>query len=175
MPQEIDPAPLAIAFFRSTVFDIILCEDELDEDALRQWEFILRGGEVRDYAITRRFLAFVEAKRRLRKAENISAYLLYKVSHGSFTHAGHNSAGPRCIGCSQPIEIPRREAMLRRIRGGMRFTDLRSPLDCMEFVYTHLTQEEMNLFLGRELSFSYQEAKIEEILEELSHAPLKRG
>ena len=175
MPKEIDPTNLAIAFFRSCVFDLILCDNALDESALRQWEFILRGGDVRDYSITRRFLAIAEAKRRLRKPENISAYLIYKISHGGFSepHVADHAKSPRCIGCGAPIDIPRREPMVKRIREGFRMTNV-STLDCSEFVNTHLTQEEMNLFIGRELSFSYQEAKIEEIFDELSFDQAKK-
>lgn len=175
MPKEIDPTHLAIAFFRSCVFDLILCDNELDESALRQWEVILRGGNVRDYSIARRFQAIAEAKRRLRKPENISGYLIYKISHGGFSEPReeNSSNGPHCIGCSGLIDIPRRETMVKRIREGFRMKDVRT-LDCVEFVNTHLTQEEMNQFIGRELSFSYQEAKIEEIFDELSSAEVKK-
>ncbi len=169
MPQEIDPIQLAIAFFRSCVFDIILCDQHVDEDALRQWEFILRGGNVRDYSVTRRFLAMVEAKKRMRKPENMSAYLIYKISHGGFSEPQEeqNSTGPHCIGCSAPVDTPRHDAMVKRIKAGLRLKKIQT-IDCAEFVNTHLTQEEMNEFIGHELSFSYQEAKIDEIYEELS-------
>jgi hypothetical protein len=175
MPQEIDPAQLAIAFFRSCVFDIILCDHHLDENALRQWEFILRGAEVRDYSVTRRFMAMVEAKKRMRKPENMSAYLIYKISHGGFSepHAEQNASGPHCIGCSAPVDVARHDAMVKRIKSGLRLKQIQT-IDCAEFVNTHLTQEEMNEFIGHELSFSYQETKIEEVYEELRTAQAKK-
>jgi hypothetical protein len=175
MPQEVDPTHLAIAFFRSVIFDIILCDNQFDEEALKRWEFILRGGDVQEYTVTRRFQAIVEAKKRLRKPENISAFLIYRISHGSFSelHEEQNANGPHCIGCSTSMDIARREAMVKRIKQGLRLKHLHT-LDCAEFVHTHLTQEEMNEFIGHELSFSYQEAKIEEIYEELSGAKISK-
>ncbi len=111
----------------------------------------------------------------MRKPQNISAYLIYKISHGGFADACEEGPrdGPHCIGCSGPMDLSRREAMVNRIRRGLRFKDIQT-LDCADFVNTHLTQEEMNQFIGHELSFSYQETKIEEIYEELSQTKAQR-
>jgi hypothetical protein len=57
--------------------------------------------------------------------------------------------------------------MLERIRAGFRMSDLKVPLDCEEFVNTHLTQAEMNEFIGHQVSFSYQEKLINEAFDEL--------
>ena len=170
-----EPAALAEAFFRSVLYDLILCHDEVDVGVLRRWEFILRGGRVHEYAITRYFQAIAEAKRRARNPENIAAYLLYRVSHGAPPELGEPLAlakdkeggSRRCIACSAPVDEARREAMVRRIRGGLRLRDVHTLLDCEEFVGTHLTQEEMFELVGHEVSFSYQEKKIEEIYREL--------
>ena len=61
----------------------------------------------------------------------------------------------------------------RRIESGLHLKNIQT-FDCAEFVNTHLTQEEMNEFIGHELSFSYQESKIEEVYEELSAAKVKK-
>lgn len=161
------PEAVAEAFFRSVLYDLILCHDEVDAAVLRRWEFILRRSVVSDYSISRYFEAIAEAKRRARNPENIAAYLLYRVSHGSPPQAEKRSPVRRCIACSAPVDEARREAMVRRIRDGLRLQDLRTPLDCEDFVGTHLTQEEMFELVGHEVSFSYQEKKIEEIYREL--------
>jgi len=162
-----EPEAVAEAFFRSVLYDLILCHDEVDAGVLRRWEFILRRSVVSDYSISRYFQAIAEAKRRARNPENIAAYLLYRVSHGSPPQAEKGNAARRCIACSAPIDEARREAMVRRIRGGFRLRDVRTVLDCEDFVGTHLTQEEMFELVGHEVSFSYQEKKIEEIYREL--------
>ncbi len=174
-----ESAALAEAFFRSVLYDLILCQDEVDAGVLRRWEFILRGGRVHEYAITRYFQAIAEAKRRARNPENIAAYLLYRVSHGGPPEPGEgereapaeakerDGGSRRCIACSAPVDEARREAMVRRIREGLRLRDVQTLLDCEEFVGTHLTQEEMFELVGHEVSFSYQEKRIEEIYHEL--------
>ncbi|MCX8103060.1 MAG: hypothetical protein N3E42_01250 [Candidatus Bipolaricaulota bacterium] len=176
MSDKIEPTELAIAVFRSCVYEIVLCETNLDWDALRRWEFILKGGDVRDYAITRRFQAFARAKQRARNPENLSAYLLYRLSHGG---AGPDDGlildqeikqreGPHCITCGGLIDYARRTRMLERIRAGFRMSDLKVPIDCEELVHTHLTQAEMNEFVGHQVSFSYQEKLINEAFDELA-------
>lgn len=168
-----EPAALVEAFFRSVLYDLILCHDEVDADVLRRWEFILRGGRVHEYVITRYFQAIAEAKRRARNPENIAAYLLYRVSHGTPLEPGKEpppskeGRSRRCIACSAPVDEARREALVQRIRKGLRLRDVQTLLDCEEFVGTHLTQEEMFQLVGHEVSFSYQEKKIEEIYREL--------
>jgi hypothetical protein len=47
-------------------------------------------------------------------------------------------------------------------------SDLKVPLDCEEFVNTHLTQAEMSEFVGHQVSFSYQEKLINEAFDELT-------
>lgn len=164
--EEAQATELAVAFYRSCLYDIVLCHDDLDAGVLRRWERILRGGEVRDYSISRYFRAVLEAKRRMRNPDNLAAYLLYRVSHGgSFEHL--EGRARRCIACSGPVDEERRARMVERIHRGYRLRDVRTPLDCEEFVGTHLTQEEMFEFVGHEVSFSYQEKRIEQIYEEL--------
>jgi len=165
---------LAVAFFRACLYDLVLCEDELDPPAMREWEAILRGGDVHDYAVTRYFRAIAEAKRRVRKPSNISAYLVYRLSHGGPMDA-HDDAwadeirtdGPHCIGCSAPVDPERRQAMVERIDAGYRLADVETPFDCDDLVGTHLTQAEVSRFVGHEISFSYQERMIQSIYEEL--------
>jgi len=174
-PSRADASALAVAFFRACLYDIALCRDDLDEGVLRRWEQILRGGQVRQYSITRYFRAFVEAKRRLRNPTNIAAYLIYKLSHGAHPdRPGELGERPetgsqRCIACSAPIDEERRRRMVERISGGYRLKDLKTPIDCEELVATHLTQEEVCRFVGHEVSFSYQERLIRRIYEELEH------
>lgn len=177
MSDKLDPTPLAIAVLRSCVYELVLCQTELDWEALRRWEFILRGGEVKDYSITRRFQAFIRAKKRTRNPENVSAYLIYRLSHGGAgpddgllldEEFSHHQKGPHCIGCGGLIDQTRRARMLARIRQGFRLSDLKVPLDCEEFVNTHLTQAEMSEFVGHQVSFSYQEKLINEALDELA-------
>ena len=158
---------LAVAFFRSCLYDIALCETDLDLDVLRQWENILRGGEVHDYSITRYYLAISQTKSRLRNSMNISAYLMYRMSHGDEPDPslaeldGNSEDGARhCIACSAPIDEERRQAMLDRITEGYRIKQVKTAFDVEEIVNTHLTQEEMCQFVGHEVSFSYQERKI---------------
>lgn len=165
---------LAVAFFRACLYDLVLCEDELDPSSMRQWETILRGGDVRDYAITRYFRAIAEAKRRVRKPANISAYLVYRLSHGGPMDALDDAwadeistEGPHCIGCSAPVDQQRRSSMVERIDSGFRLPQIATPFDCDEFVGTHLTQAEVSRLVGREVSFSYQERMIRSIYEEL--------
>lgn len=176
MSDTIEPTQLAIAVFRSCIYEIALCETDLDWDALRRWEFILKGGEVKDYAITRRFQAFSRAKQRARNPENLSAYLLYRLSHGGAgpddglaldTETDHQR-GPHCITCGGLIDQARRARMLERIRAGFRISDLKVPIDCEELVHTHLTQAEMHEFVGHQVSFSYQEKLINEAFDELT-------
>lgn len=167
-----EASTLAIAFFRVCLYDLVLCQQDLDKEVLRRWERILRGGFVKDYSITRYFLALVEAKRRLRNPINVVAYLIYKMSHGGLPDRpgedpDHAIGKSRCIACSAPIDEERRRRMLKRIEDGYRVRDLKTPLDCEEIVNTHLTQEEVFRFVGHEVSFSYQEQKIQEIYEEL--------
>jgi len=165
---------LAVAFFRACLYDLVLCEGELDPPSMRQWEAILRGGDVRDYAITRYFRAIAEAKRRVRKPANISAHLVYRLSHGGPMDALDDAwadeistDGPHCIGCSAPVDQDRRKAMVERIDKGYRLKHVETPFDCDELVGTHLTQAEVSRFVGHEVSFSYQERMIQEIYEEL--------
>ncbi|MCS6936975.1 MAG: hypothetical protein NZ610_01410 [Candidatus Bipolaricaulota bacterium] len=175
MTDKIEPTQLAIAVFRSCVYELVLCETELDWQALRRWEFILKGADVRDYAITRRFQAFAEAKKRLRNPENVAAYLLYRLSHGGADEPAllaeaqaENQQGPHCIACGGPIDRSRRQKMLERIARGLRLKDLKNPLDCEDFLNTHLTQAEMAQFVGHQVSFSYQERMINGIFDELT-------
>lgn len=172
--REEDAATLAIAFFRACLYDIALCQSDLNEKILRQWERILRGGRVHDYSITRYFQAIAGAKKRLRNPTNTVAYVIYKMSHGGhpdqssadFDERGDQNAR-HCIACSAPIDEERRRHMVGRIEQGFRLKDVKTPLDCDEIVNTHLTQEEIFQFVGHEVSFSYQEKKIQEIYEEL--------
>lgn len=176
MSDKIEPTQLAIAVFRSCVYEIALCETDLDWDALRRWEFILKRGEVKDYAITRRFQAFARAKQRARNPENLSAYLLYRLSHGGagpedglvLDEETEQQKGAHCITCGGLIDPARRARMLERIRAGFRMSDLKVPIDCEELVNTHLTQAEMNEFVGHQVSFSYQEKLINEAFDELT-------
>lgn len=177
MSDKVDPVQLAIAVFRSCVYELVLCETELDWQALRRWEFILKGGDVKDYVITRRFQAFAAAKQRLRNPENIAAYLLYRLSHGGadpreralITEEGPaDQKGPHCIACSGPVDHPRRQKMLERIDQGFRLKAIKNALDCEDLVNTHLTQAELCRFVGHQVSFSYQERVIEEIFDELA-------
>ena len=168
---------LAVAFFRACLYDLVLCEEELDPSSMRQWETILRGGDVRDYVITRYFRAIAEAKRRVRKPANIAAYLIYRLSHGGPIDALDdswadeiNANGPHCIGCSAPVDAERRRSMVRRIEDGYRLKQVETPFDCDEIVGTHLTQSEVSRFVGHEVSFSYQERMIRDIYEELEAA-----
>ncbi len=182
MSDRLEPTHLALAVLRSYVYEIALCQTDLDWEALRRWEFILRGGEVKDYSITRRFQAFAQAKKRARNPENLAAYLLYRLSHGGAgpddgllldeEAAGHQK-GPHCIGCGGLIDQTRRAGLLERIRQGFRIADLKVPLDCEDLVNTHLTQAEMSEFVGHQVSFSYQEKLINEIFGELA-APKAR-
>ncbi len=176
MSDKLEPTRLAIAVFRSCVYEIVLCETEFDWEALRRWEFILKGGDVKEYSITRRFQAFVRAKERARNPENLSAYLLYRLSHGG---AGPDDGlaldeerapqkGPHCISCGGLIDQTRRAQMLERLRAGFRMSDLKVPIDCEELVNTHLTQAEMHEFVGHQVSFSYQERLINEAFDELA-------
>lgn len=165
---------LAVAFFRACLYDLVLCEDELDPRAMRQWEAILRGGDVHDFAITRYFRAIAEAKRRVRKPANIAAYLIYRLSHGGPMDAMDDdwadeisTDGPNCIGCSAPVDQERRGDMVDRINAGYRLAQVGTPIDCDELVGTHLTQAEVSRFVGHEVSFSYQERMIQEIYEEM--------
>jgi hypothetical protein len=173
--SEEEASTLAVAFFRSCLYDIALCEKDLNLDILRQWEAILRGGEVHDYSITRYYQAISETKARLRNPANITAYLLYKMSHGGHPdHAvpeldGSQDGVRHCIGCSAPVEEERREQMIQKINNGFRMLDVRTPYDVEEIVNTHLTQEEMCKFVGHEVSFSYQERKIQEKYDELEN------
>ena len=173
---------LAVAFFRACLYDLVLCEDELDPPSMRQWEAILRGGDVRDYAITRYFRAIAEAKRRVRKPGNISAYLVYRLSHGGPLDALDdawtdqiNTDGPHCIGCSAPVDQDRRMAMVERIGEGFQLKHVETPFDCDELVGTHLTQAEVSRFVGHEVSFSYQERMIRDIYEELEAGETDSG
>lgn len=175
MDDKIEPTQLAIAVFRSCVYELVLCETELDWQALRRWEFILKGADVRDYAITRRFQAFAEAKKRLRNPENVAAYLLYRLSHGGadsdeqdLVTQQENQQGPHCIACGGAIDRSRRQKMLERLERGFRLKDLQNPLDCEDFINTHLTQAEMAKLVGHQVSFSYQERIISEIFDELT-------
>ena len=172
--REEDAVALAIAFFRACLYDIALCQSDLNEKILRQWERILRGGRVDDYSITRYFQAIAGAKKRLRNPTNTVAYVIYKMSHGghpeqlSTEFEEQNDQNSRhCIACSAPIDEERRQRMVKRIEQGYRLKDVKTPLDCDEIVNTHLTQEEIFQFVGHEVSFSYQEKKIQEIYDEL--------
>ena len=169
-----EASQLAVAFFRSCLYDIALCERDLDLDSLRQWESILRGGEVADFSITRYYHAIAETKARLRTPLNVSAYLMYRMSHGdqpdpaAVDESEISTDGVRhCIACSAPINESRRERMLERIENGYRIKEVKTPYDVEEIVNTHLTQEEMCKFVGHEVSFSYQERKIMEMYEQL--------
>ncbi len=171
---EEEVSTLAVAFFRSCLYDIALCEKDLDVAVLRRWESILRGGQVRDYSITRYYQAITETKSRLRNPTNITAYLIYKMSHGGHEdYSGQrfdDEEGDgirRCIGCSAPIDEERRAKMLSKIESGFRIHDAKTPFDLEELVNTHLTQEEMCRFVGHEVSFSYQERKIQEMYDEI--------
>jgi hypothetical protein len=179
--ERTDAGALAIAFFRSCLYDIALCQDDLDEEVLRQWERILRGEPVGDYSITRYFQAIVGAKRRLRNPVNTVAYLVYKMSHGGQPHtpdapwwdAPVDQNARHCIACSAPINEERRRRMVERIQKGYRLQDVKTPLDFDEIVHTHLTQEEIFEFVGHEVSFSYQEKKIQEVYDELERQEAK--
>lgn len=164
-------ASLAAAFFRACLYDLVLCEDDLDEVELRRWEAILRGGAVRDYSITRYYKAIVEAKRRSRNPANIAAYLIYRMSHGGHPERpgiSEDGAEERlCIGCSAPVDEARRQEMVERIDHGLYLDQVRTPLDCEALVETHLTQAEVSRLVGHEVSFSYQERMIERIYREL--------
>ncbi len=169
---------LAIAFFRACLYDIILGRDDLDEEVLKRWERILRSGPVRDYSITRYFQAIVATKRRLRNPLNTVAYLVYRMSHGGLPEGpGEDFQADQdvrhCISCSAPIDEERRQRMVERIENGYRLKDLKTPLDCEEMVNTHLTQEEIFEFVGHEVSFSYQEKKIQEMYDELERQEAK--
>ncbi len=176
MSDKIEPSQLAIAVFRSCVYEVALCETELDWDALRRWEFILKGGDVKDYSITRRFQAFAQAKRRARNPDNVAAYLLYRLSHGGagpddglvLDEETDHQKGPHCICCGGLIDQTRRAQILERIRAGFRMSDLKVPIDCEDLVNTHLTQAEMHEFVGHQVSFSYQERLINEAFDELT-------
>lgn len=172
--SEENAVALAIAFFRACLYDIALCQSDLNEEILRQWERILRGGRVQDYSITRYFQAIAGAKKRLRNPSNTVAYVIYKMSHGGHPetpgaefHEQHSQDARHCIACSAPIDEGRRQRMVERITQGYRLKDVKTPLDCDELVNTHLTQEEIFQFVGHEVSFSHQEKKIQEIYEEL--------
>ncbi len=172
--DEQDASALAVAFFRACLYDIALCHSDLDEEVLRQWERILRAGRVQDYSITRYFQAIAGAKKRLRNPRNTVAYVIYKMSHGGHPEQPgvdhgeqHNQNARHCIACSAPIDEERRRRMVERIEKGYRLKDVKTPLDCDEIVNTHLTQEEIFQFVGHEVSFSYQEKKIQEIYDEL--------
>jgi hypothetical protein len=179
-----EPTQLAIAVFRSCVYEIALCQTDLDWEALRRWEFILKGGDVKDYAITRRFQAFALAKQRARNPENLAAYLLYRLSHGGAgpddglrlddEETDQQQKGPHCITCGGLIDPARRSRMLERISTGFRISDLKVPIDCEELVNTHLTQAEMNEFVGHQVSFSYQEKLINEAFDELTAQKMRR-
>jgi hypothetical protein len=171
---EKEAGTMAVAFFRSCLYDIALCEKDLDVEVLRRWEWILRGGQVHDYSITRYYQAIADTKARLRNPTNISAYLIYKMTHGGHPDQeiadlnGDESEGiRRCIACSAPIDEERRRNMLGKIKCGYRLKDVKTPYDIDEMVNTHLTQEEMCTFVGHEVSFSYQEKKIQETYDEL--------
>ena len=167
--EEAQAAEFAVVFYRSCLYDIVLCHDDLDAGVLRRWERILRGGGVRDYSISRYFQAIVEAKRRMRNPDNLAAYLLYRISHGgSLEHLEERAR--RCIACSAPVDEGRRARMAERIHAGYRLPDVRTPLDCEDFVSTHLTQEEMFEFVGHEVSFSYQEKRIQQLYDDLERA-----
>lgn len=174
--EEREAATLAVALFRAVLYDLILGRDELDVEALKRWERVLRGGRVRDYSITRHFLAIARARRRLRAPENLSAYLLYRLSHGGhperpdWEFADPKTLEPgmrRCLACGAPVDEARRARMVERIRRGHRLRDVKTPLDCEDFVGTHLTQAEVFELVGHEVSFSYQERRIREAYEEL--------
>lgn len=167
-------AALATAFFRASLYDLILCHDELEVDALRRWETILKGGAVSDYSITRYYRAIARAKGRTRNPTNIVAFLVYRMSHGGHPERpgleaddGSEREGRRCIACGVPLDEERRERMVERIEQGERLNGLRTPFDCEELVDTHLTQEEVSRFVDHEVSFSYQERMIERIYQEL--------
>ena len=171
---EKEAGTMAVAFFRSCLYDIALCEKDLDVEVLRRWEWILRGGQVQDYSITRYYKAIAQTKARLRNPTNISAYLIYKMTHGGHPDqeianlSGDEIAGiRRCIACSAPIDEERRRKMLEKIETGYQINDVKTPFDIDEMVNTHLTQEEMCMFVGHEVSFSYQEKKIQEMYNEL--------
>ena len=174
--DKFEPAPLAIAVFRSCVYELVLCQTGLDWEALQRWEFILRGGEVKEYSITRRLQAFAQAKQRARNPQNVAAYLLYRLSHGGAgpddgllldEKTADQQKGPHCIGCGGLIDQTRRACMLERICEGFRLSDLKVPLDCEDVVNTHLTQAEMAKLVGHQVSFSYQEKLINEAFDEL--------
>ena len=171
---EEEASALAVAFFRSCLYDIALCEKDLNVNILRRWEGILRGGQVRDYSITRYYQAICETKSRLRNPTNITAYLIYKMSHGGHAdyatkpvNGDEENGVRRCIGCSALIDETRRKQMLERIEAGLKIDDVRTPFDLEDMLNTHLTQEEMCKFVGHEVSFSYQERKIQEMYDEL--------
>ncbi|MCS6903649.1 MAG: hypothetical protein NZO41_05180, partial [Candidatus Bipolaricaulota bacterium] len=118
-----------------------------------------------------------EAKKRLRNPENVAAYLLYRLSHGGAdaeeqalvtAEPPENQQGPHCIACGGPVDRSRRQQMLERIERGLRLQDLKNPLDCQDFINTHLTQAEMAKLVGHQVSFSYQERMISEIFDELT-------
>ncbi|MBI1729122.1 hypothetical protein HY229_08335 [Candidatus Acetothermia bacterium] len=171
---EKEAGTMAVAFFRSCLYDIALCEKALDAGVLRRWEWILRGGQVQDYSITRYYQAIAETKARLRNPTNISAYLIYKMTHGGHPDQeipdlnGDEREGiRRCIACSAPIDEDRRRNMLEKIEAGYHLKNVKTPFDIDDMVNTHLTQEEMCRFVGHEVSFSYQEKKIQETYDEL--------
>jgi len=171
---EEEASQLAVAFFRSCLYDIALGETDLDLDTLRQWERILKRGEVHDFGITRYYQAIAETKARLRNPINVAAYLMYRMSHGDQPDPSAleldeaQSDGIRhCIACSAPIDEDRRSQMLDRIKEGFRIKQVKTPYDIEQIVNTHLTQEEMCQFVGHEVSFSYQERKIMETYDKL--------
>jgi hypothetical protein len=172
--REEDAATLAVAFFRACIYDIALCHNDLEEEVLQQWERILRGGSVQDYSISRYFQAIAEAKKRSRNPINTVAYVIYRISHGGHPDVPHaeldEHRDPRarhCIACSAPIDEERRQQMVERIAKGYRIQNVKTPLDCDEIANTHLTQDEIFQFVGHEVSFSYQEKRIQEIYQEL--------
>jgi len=181
-----------VAYFRVLFYNIICCRENFDVNFLKLLEIngVMRQPDMDtdpkhyNYPATKKFLAYAQRKQELQEhprgnPDNIKALLIYKISHGCEESEGRGEAGvegPLCPGCGGPVNWPKRRQLLRRIHKGHRLEDLQEICnrdydkfirECDAFVGTHLTREEVCLFVGHEVNFDEQADRIDKIYNEI--------
>lgn len=166
---------LARELFRLCFLKLMICQSACQPDeisSLKLWEELYfaecgvsshtssrRTQPAIHYPITRRILAYQQAKERARNPVDIRALLVYEISHGSEEVTekedmpGDSCRGHACKKCGDPIDSNRRQRLLEHIEKGYRLWKLRSLRAADEIVGTHLTREEVFRFTGYEVNF----------------------
>jgi len=164
-PERVEA--LATEIFRHCFFRLMICQQACkpaEIEHLKQWEALCSTKPSTYYPITRRVLAYQQAKQKARNPNDIRALLVYEISHGREYNAGEkgedykpsetSSQGPRCKKDGGPIDYPKRQRILERIEKGYRLWRLRSLCESYDFIGIHLTEDEVFKFAGHEVNFS---------------------